>query len=58
LERYGTTGVFWLRISMWQSLAMVFMGIDAAAHHYFDKCNLNRDESALLISMLTKPKIL
>ena len=33
-------------------------GIDAAAHHYFDKsaANLNRDESALLISMLTNPK--
>lgn len=33
-------------------------GIDAAAHHYFNKSagNLNRDESALLISMLTDPK--
>ena len=33
-------------------------GIDAAAHHYFDKsaANLNRDESALLIGMLTNPK--
>ena len=33
-------------------------GIDAAAHHYFDKsaANLNRDESALLIAMLTNPK--
>jgi monofunctional biosynthetic peptidoglycan transglycosylase len=33
-------------------------GIDAAAHHYFDKsaATLNRDESALLISMLTNPK--
>jgi monofunctional biosynthetic peptidoglycan transglycosylase len=33
-------------------------GIDAAAQHYFDKsaANLNRDESALLISMLTNPK--
>ncbi len=33
-------------------------GIDAAAHHYFDKsaAKLNRDESALLISMLTNPK--
>ncbi len=33
-------------------------GIDAAAQHYFDKsaANLNKDESALLISMLTNPK--
>ncbi|KAA0915272.1 monofunctional biosynthetic peptidoglycan transglycosylase [Psychrobacter sp. ANT_WB68] len=33
-------------------------GIDAAAQHYFDKsaANLNRDESALLIAMLTNPK--
>ena len=33
-------------------------GIEAAAEHYFDKSadNLNRDESALLISMLTNPK--
>ncbi len=33
-------------------------GIDAAAQHYFDKsaADLNRDESALLISMLTNPK--
>ncbi|WP_201555987.1 monofunctional biosynthetic peptidoglycan transglycosylase [Psychrobacter sp. 72-O-c] len=33
-------------------------GIDAAAHHYFDKsaADLNRDESALLIGMLTNPK--
>lgn len=33
-------------------------GIEAAAGHYFDKSadNLNRDESALLISMLTNPK--
>lgn len=33
-------------------------GIEAAAQHYFDKsaANLNRDESALLISMLTNPK--
>lgn len=33
-------------------------GIDAAAQHYFDKsaAKLNRDESALLISMLTNPK--
>ena len=33
-------------------------GIDTAAHHYFDKsaANLNRDESALLIAMLTNPK--
>jgi len=33
-------------------------GIDAAAHHYFDKsaANLNRDESALLVAMLTNPK--
>ena len=33
-------------------------GIDAAARHYFNKSagNLNRDESALLISMLTNPK--
>ena len=33
-------------------------GIEAAAHHYFDKsaANLNRDESALLIGMLTNPK--
>ncbi|MDV2860110.1 monofunctional biosynthetic peptidoglycan transglycosylase [Psychrobacter sp. CAM01] len=33
-------------------------GIEAAAHHYFNKTasNLNRDESALLISMLTNPK--
>ena len=33
-------------------------GIEAAAHHYFNKtaANLNRDESALLISMLTNPK--
>lgn len=33
-------------------------GIEAAAQHYFDKSadNLNRDESALLISMLTNPK--
>lgn len=33
-------------------------GIDAAAHHYFDKsaAKLNRDESALLIGMLTNPK--
>ena len=33
-------------------------GIAAAAQHYFDKsaANLNRDESALLIGMLTNPK--
>ena len=33
-------------------------GIEAAAEHYFYKSadNLNRDESALLISMLTNPK--
>lgn len=33
-------------------------GIEAAAQHYFDKTadNLNRDESALLIAMLTNPK--
>ena len=33
-------------------------GVEAAAQHYFDKSadNLNRDESALLISMLTNPK--
>ncbi|TXD98396.1 monofunctional biosynthetic peptidoglycan transglycosylase [Psychrobacter frigidicola] len=33
-------------------------GIDAAAHHYFNKsaAKLNRDESALLIGMLTNPK--
>ena len=33
-------------------------GIEAAAQHYFDKSadNLNRDESALLIGMLTNPK--
>ena len=33
-------------------------GVEAAAQHYFDKsaANLNRDESALLISMLTNPK--
>lgn len=33
-------------------------GIEAAAQKYFDKsaANLNRDESALLISMLTNPK--
>ncbi len=33
-------------------------GIEAAAQHYFDKsaANLNRDESALLIGMLTNPK--
>lgn len=33
-------------------------GIEAAAQHYFNKSadNLNRDESALLISMLTNPK--
>lgn len=33
-------------------------GIEAAAQHYFGKsaANLNRDESALLISMLTNPK--
>ncbi|PJX22581.1 monofunctional biosynthetic peptidoglycan transglycosylase [Psychrobacter sp. L7] len=33
-------------------------GIEAAAHYYFNKtaANLNRDESALLISMLTNPK--
>ncbi|WP_105243958.1 monofunctional biosynthetic peptidoglycan transglycosylase [Psychrobacter sp. Marseille-P5312] len=33
-------------------------GIEAAANHYFNKtaANLNRDESALLISMLTNPK--
>ena len=33
-------------------------GIDAAAHHYFNKSagKLNRDESALLIGMLTNPK--
>jgi len=33
-------------------------GIEAAAHHYFNKsaAKLNRDESALLISMLTNPK--
>lgn len=33
-------------------------GIDAAAHHYFNKsaANLNRDESALLIAMLPNPK--
>lgn len=33
-------------------------GIEAAAHHYFNKtaANLNREESALLISMLTNPK--
>ena len=33
-------------------------GIEEAAQHYFDKSadNLNRDESALLIGMLTNPK--
>ncbi|WP_201616107.1 monofunctional biosynthetic peptidoglycan transglycosylase [Psychrobacter urativorans] len=33
-------------------------GVDAAAYHYFNKsaAKLNRDESALLISMLTNPK--
>ncbi|WP_350559470.1 monofunctional biosynthetic peptidoglycan transglycosylase [Psychrobacter sp. CAL346-MNA-CIBAN-0220] len=33
-------------------------GIEAAAQHYFDKpaAKLNRDESALLIGMLTNPK--
>lgn len=33
-------------------------GVEAAAQHYFDKSadDLNRDESALLISMLTNPK--
>ncbi|SJN17800.1 MULTISPECIES: monofunctional biosynthetic peptidoglycan transglycosylase [Psychrobacter] len=33
-------------------------GIEAAAQHYFNKsaANLNRDESALLIAMLTNPK--
>ncbi|WP_367106430.1 monofunctional biosynthetic peptidoglycan transglycosylase [uncultured Psychrobacter sp.] len=33
-------------------------GIEAAAQHYFDKsaADLDRDESALLISMLTNPK--
>ena len=33
-------------------------GVEAAAQHYFDKsaANLNRDESALLIVMLTNPK--
>ena len=33
-------------------------GIDAAAHHYFNKsaATLNRDESALLIAMLPNPK--
>ena len=33
-------------------------GVEAAAQHYFDKSAdaLNRDESALLISMLTNPK--
>ncbi|MBE0405776.1 monofunctional biosynthetic peptidoglycan transglycosylase [Psychrobacter sp. AOP22-C1-22] len=33
-------------------------GVEAAAQHYFDKsaANLNRDESALLIAMLTNPK--
>ncbi|AAZ19496.1 putative monofunctional biosynthetic peptidoglycan transglycosylase [Psychrobacter arcticus 273-4] len=33
-------------------------GVEAAAQHYFDKTanNLNRDESALLIAMLTNPK--
>ncbi|MGM8885806.1 monofunctional biosynthetic peptidoglycan transglycosylase [Psychrobacter sp. 1U2] len=33
-------------------------GIEAAARHYFNKsaADLNRDESALLISMLTNPK--
>ncbi len=33
-------------------------GIEAAAQHYFDKsaAKLNRDESALLIAMLTNPK--
>lgn len=33
-------------------------GIEAAAEHYFDKsaANLNRDQSALLIAMLTNPK--
>jgi len=33
-------------------------GIDAAAHHYFNKsaAKLNRDESAMLISMLPNPK--
>lgn len=33
-------------------------GIDAAAHHYFNKsaAKLNRDESALLIAMLPNPK--
>lgn len=33
-------------------------GIEAAAEHYFDKsaADLNRDQSALLISMLTNPK--
>ena len=35
-----------------------FYGIEAAAQHYFDKsaAKLNRDESALLIAMLTNPK--
>lgn len=33
-------------------------GVEAAAQHYFNKsaANLNRDESSLLISMLTNPK--
>ena len=33
-------------------------GVEAAAQHYFDKSadDLNRDESALLVSMLTNPK--
>ena len=33
-------------------------GVEAAAQHYFNKSanNLNRDESALLIAMLTNPK--
>ncbi|WP_201585812.1 monofunctional biosynthetic peptidoglycan transglycosylase [Psychrobacter jeotgali] len=33
-------------------------GIEAASQHYFNKsaANINRDESALLISMLTNPK--
>ena len=33
-------------------------GVEAAAQHYFDKsaAKLNRDESALLIAMLTNPK--
>ena len=33
-------------------------GIEAAARHYYGKtaADLNRDESALLISMLTNPK--